>query len=81
MLTQILICQAKEETMDIKKDEMTDSILKSIKDFILELKEESDRAVVIVGTANIDTLLEKLISGSLLPPLCQDSCHSIKIEL
>lgn len=43
--------------------------MKSLTDFLTEMKEENDRAAVIVGAANIDTLLGKLVEGSLLPPI------------
>lgn len=33
------------------------------------MKEENDRAVVIVGAANIDDLLRNLVERSLLPPM------------
>jgi hypothetical protein len=42
--------------------------MKSVTEFIFEMKEENDRAAVIVGAANVDTLLRKLLEQSLLPP-------------
>lgn len=55
--------------MESEDKEVIVSVMKSITDFINEMKEENDRAVVIVGAANIDTLLRRLIERSLLPPV------------
>ena len=55
--------------MEIDEKEVLNSVMKSTIDFIGEMKEENDRAVVIVGAANIDTLLRKLVESSLLPPM------------
>jgi hypothetical protein len=41
----------------------------SVKEFLIEMKEDNDRAVVIVGAANVDYLLRRLIEQSLLPRL------------
>ena len=55
--------------MEIDEKEMINSVMKSITDFIGEMKEENNRAVVIVGAANIDALLRNLVESSLLPPM------------
>ena len=54
--------------MEIDEKEVLVSAMRSVTEFVVELKEENDRAVVIVGAANIDLLLRKLVEGSLLPP-------------
>lgn len=50
-------------------EEVLKKTMKSILDFVVEMKEGNDRAVVIVGAANVDSLLGQLIQRSLLPPL------------
>ncbi len=50
-------------------DEVLISVMERVKGFILEMMEENDRAIVIVGAANIDFLLRRLIEQSLLPRL------------
>jgi len=47
------------------------SVMDSVKEFIIEMKEENDRAVVIIGAANVDFLLRRMIEESLLPRLDQ----------
>lgn len=49
--------------------EIAISVMNSVKEFLVEMKEENDRAIVIVGAANVDDLLKSLIEHSLLPPL------------
>jgi DNA-binding MltR family transcriptional regulator len=45
------------------------SVMDSVREFIIEMKEENDRAAVIIGAANVEFLLKRLIELSLLPRL------------
>lgn len=44
-------------------------VMKSFAEFFNEIHDDNDRAAVIVGAANIDSVLEKLLIQSLLPSI------------
>lgn len=48
-------------------DEILISVMNSVREFLIEMMEENDRSIVIVGAAYIDFLLRRLIEKSLLP--------------
>lgn len=45
------------------------SVMDSVRKFIIEMKEENDRAAVIIGAVNVEFFLKRLIERSLLPRL------------
>lgn len=52
----------------VADEEALVSVMNSIREFINEMKEDNDRAVVIIGVSNLETLLKKLVKKSLLQP-------------
>lgn len=58
----------------MSNDQQTISlVMSSVMEFITQMKEENDRAVVIMGAANVDSLLKSLLERSMLPRLNRKS--------
>ena len=55
--------------MALSKEEIIEAqeVIKAFTDFLDKFKEESDRAVVIVGVAKLDSLLYQILKKALLP--------------
>ena len=69
--------------MALSKEEIIEAqeVVKAFTDFLDKFKEESDRAVVIVGVAKLDSLLYQILKKALLPsPTSVMSTLNCRIE-